>query len=468
MAGATPSGILAAMNISRGGLTILCALGLVACGSDAAEDNDTNPTPDAGDTTSDEPTQSDPTNDDDDVTDAGGDEPTESDPTNSDDAVTDAGPDMVADAGPDDTSADAGPTTDAATSDDSGTTEPVGGDSGAADAGATDTNAGDSGGGSTSADSGAGDSGAQTRCGVPTDVGTFLPPDGTAEGFVIDGDRAYVAATSAGVYVVDLSDPASPADIGQYDFPPGELVFRVASSGNLVAAAMRGNGWALLDVSDIEDIQLLSQEDAVSAEDIALAGDVLYYADGDGVGSYDISDPENPVPLSTDLVLPGNSDQMIVAGDRIYVASLGAGISIVDASDPSDLSELSSLDIGSVGSSHIVLAGTTLYAAHLDGVTLVDVSDPEDPVAIGEYARERAHALSVRGDRLFVFGDDTNSSDVPFLSVVDVSDPANPVDDNAGLNTFEAPVHAAIAGDWLAVSVEDDDSLHLYNACPTP
>jgi hypothetical protein len=121
-----------------------------------------------------------------------------------------------------------------------------------------------------------------------------------------------------------------------------------------------------------------------------------------------------------------------------------------------------------VGSSHIALAGTTLYAAHLEGVTLVDVSDPEDPVAIGEYTRERAHALSVRGDRLFVFGDDTNSSDVPFLSVVDVSDPANPVDDNAGLNTFEAPVHAAIAGDWLAVSVEDDDSLHLYNACPTP
>lgn len=455
------------MNIFRGGLAILLAMGLVACGSDAEEDNDTSNLPDAGDTTSDESTESDSSNDDDAVTDAGGDEPTESEPTNSDDAV-DAGPDTVTDAGPDDTVGDAGRTTDAAVSDDSGATEPVGGDSGATDSGATETSAADSGGGNTSADSGAGDGGAATRCGVPTDVGTFLPPDGTAEGFVIDGERAYVAATSAGVYVVDLSDPASPTDIGQYDFPPGELVFRVASSGNLVAAAMRGNGWALLDVSDIEDIQLLTQEDAVSAEDIALAGDVLYYADGDGVGSYDISDPENPVPLSTDLVLPGNSHQMIVAGDRIYVASLGAGISIVDASDPSDLSELSSLDIGSVGSSHIALAGNTLYAAHLDGVTLVDVSDPEDPVAIGEYTRERAHALSVRGDRLFVFGDDTNSSDVPFLSVVDVSDPANPVDDNAGLNTFEAPVHAAIAGDWLAVSVEDDDSLHLYNACPTP
>jgi hypothetical protein len=295
-----------------------------------------------------------------------------------------------------------------------------------------------------------------------------VPPEGSAEGFVIDGERAIVAAAAAGVYVVDLSDPASPVDIGQYDFPPGQLVFRVAVEENLVVAGLRGNGWALLDISDVEDIVLLAQDDAVSADDVALAGDVLYYADGDGVGSYDISDPENPQALSTDLVLPGNSDQMILAGDKIYVASLGAGISIVDASDPADLSELSSMDIGSVGSSHIALSGNTLYAAHLDGVTLVDVSDPENPVAIGEYARDRAHALSVRGDRLFVFGDDTNSDDVPFLSVVDVSVPGTPVDDNAGLNTFEAPIHAVVAGDWLAVSVEDDESLHLYNACPTP
>jgi hypothetical protein len=457
------------MKTNGGFLPILCALGLLACGSDGAEDN-TNPDPtaDGGDSTSDEPTETEPTETEPTETEPTETEPTETEPMEDDDGPSDAGDDSAVDAGGDtvgdaspagDASTGEGPESDAAT--DSGTM-----DSGAADPG--DASGDDSGALSTEEDSGSADSGSPNGCANPAEVGTFAPPDGDAEGFVIDGARAYVAATSAGVYVVDLSDPALPVDIGQYDFPPGELVFRVASMGSMVAAGMRGNGWALLDVSDVEDIVLLSQDDAVSAEDIALAEGVLYYSDGDGVGSFDISDPSSPSPLSTDLVLPGSSKQMIVDGDRIYVATLGAGVSIVDASDPSALSELGSLDIGSVGAAHIALAGSTLYASHSEGVTVVDVSDPEAPTAIGEFVRQRAHALTVQGDRLFVFGDDTTTSDVPFLSVANVSDPTSPVDENVGLSAFEAPVYAAVSGEWLAVSVEDDDSLHLYTACPAP
>lgn len=426
---------------------------MVACGSDS-EDNEPvgdDDTVDAGngdddmsdDDAADDDDADDAADDDDDDDDA--DDDAADDDTANDDDVPDAGgDDDVPDAGGDDDMPDAeAPMTDA------GEPEPT------PDAQAPMTDAG-------------GDAGhAATGCAAPAHLGTFTPASGAAQGFAVDGDRAYVAATSAGVYVVDLTDPSAPTDIGQYDFPAGDLAYDIAVDGNWVAVAMRGRGWALLDVTDIENITMPSSDDSVGAQDVALVGTTLYYADGNGVQSVDVTDPSVPVPLTTDLVLPGNSRQIIVDGSLVYVASAGAGISIVDATDPALLSELSSVDVGT-GSTHIAHADGKLYAAHSEGVTILDVTDTSMPVAIGEYVRERAHEVAILGEHLFVFGDDTATVSVPFVSIVDVSDPTMPVSENADLDTYAGPLTAHIAGAFLFASVEDDDSMHLFEACPNP
>jgi hypothetical protein len=171
------------------------------------------------------------------------------------------------------------------------------------------------------------------------------------------------------------------------------------------------------------------------------------------------------VPLTTDLVLPGNSRQILVDGSTVYVASQGTGISVLDASDPSALAELGSLDVGN-GSTHIALSGSLLYAAHSKGVTVIDVSDGTQPTAVGEYTRDRANELTLLDDHLFVFGDDTATVTVPFVSVVNVADPSAPIDEGSDLDTYAGPVFARVAGDLLLASVDDDGSLHLFQACP--
>jgi hypothetical protein len=293
------------------------------------------------------------------------------------------------------------------------------------------------------------------------ELGMFEPPSGNAEGTAVDGSTVYLAATSAGVYILDMSDPSAPALAGQYDFPSGQLAFRVAVDGDRLVVGLRGNGWALLDVADPENVVLLASDDGVDASDVALRGDTLYYLNANGPSSVDVSDPENPLPLVTDLVLPGADDSMLYAGDHLYVTQNGAGFSIVDATDAADLVELSSTAIG-LGGNDLVLVGSALHVAHSEGVETFDVTDPVAPSPLGSFPRERAHLLAFAHDRLLVFGDDTNTTEVPFVEILDARDPAALVAQTTSYDQYADPVAATVSDDLLYVSVGDDDSLHVF------
>jgi hypothetical protein len=263
------------------------------------------------------------------------------------------------------------------------------------------------------------------------------------------------------VYAVDVSDPSAPSLLGQYDFPSGQLAHRVAVEGSRLAVGLRGSGWALLDVSDPAAITLLASDDGVDAADVALAGDTLYYLNANGPSSVDLSDLENPLPLTTDLVLPGADDSLLLSGSQLYVTQNGAGFSIVDASDPSALTELSSVEVGT-GGNDLVLLGPSLFVAHADGIQVFDASDASDPVPLGEFARERAHLVVSAHERLIVFGDDTSTVNVPFAEIIDARDPAMLASQVESYDWYEDPVAAAVGEGLLFVSVGDDDSLHVF------
>ncbi len=302
-------------------------------------------------------------------------------------------------------------------------------------------------------------------CGTPAELGVFAPPDGAAEGFVVDGATVYLASTSGGLYVVDVSNPAAPSQLGQYDFGTGNLAHRIALDGTTVYVGMRGGGWAVVDASDPTDIVLLAEDDTVSAQDVAVAGTSLFVTDNDGVLSYDVTDPSNPMPLTTDLVLPGSSETLEIAGDVAFVANVGHGLSAVDISDPAALMELSSLPIGN-GAQRLAVEGTTVYVAHSEGVSVVDATDPTMLMEVGSWVRDRAWALDTDGTKVFVTGDDTASIQVPFLAVLDATDPAAIVELDVAADDYDAPHWLVFDAGLLYATVEDDDTLRIFDACP--
>ena len=330
------------------------------------------------------------------------------------------------------------------------------------------TGSGDSGSGSgsDSGDSGSGDStGGPVVCGTPGELGMYAPPEGAAEGFVVDGTTVYLASTSGGLFVVDVSDPAAPSQLGQYDFGSGNLAHRVANDGTTVYVGMRGAGWSVVDASDPGNIIELATDDTVDAQDVAVAGSTLLVADNNGLLSYDVTDPSTPTPLTVDLVLPGSSETIEVAGDVAFVASAGAGLSAVDISDPGALMELSSLSIGN-GAERLAVEGTTVYVAHSEGVSIVDATDSAMLTEVGSYVRERAWALDTDGTKVFVTGDDTASIQVPFLAVIDATDPAAVVELDVAADDYDDPHWLVFDAGLLYATVEDDDTLRIFDACP--
>ena len=99
-------------------------------------------------------------------------------------------------------------------------------------------------------------------------------------------------------------------------------------------------------------------------------------------------------------------------------------------------------------------------------VAVIDITDPTAPALLGSYALDRAHAIAVDGGILYVLGDDSSSFNPPTVSVVDISDPAAPVAIDTTFDAFEEPFAAQLIGDQLIFTAEDDDALHILDACP--
>jgi hypothetical protein len=100
------------------------------------------------------------------------------------------------------------------------------------------------------------------------------------------------------------------------------------------------------------------------------------------------------------------------------------------------------------------------YLSYWDqGVVLLDVSEPSAPVLLGQFAEPRpsegnTHSVSVTADgKLALVGDETGSEPWGALRLVDVQDPANPVQ----VGAFETPEAAA------GLEAKDEYGYSLHN-----
>ena len=71
---------------------------------------------------------------------------------------------------------------------------------------------------------------------------------GFSRGVAVSGNYAYVAAETAGLQVIDLSNPANPQRVGGYD--SSGIALGVAVSGTYAYLADANNGLQVIDVSN--------------------------------------------------------------------------------------------------------------------------------------------------------------------------------------------------------------------------
>src|SRR5262249_50728168 len=151
----------------------------------------------------------------------------------------------------------------------------------------------------------------------------------------VSGSFAYVAAGSAGLQVVDVSDHVHPRVVASRSLPGNANDVRV--SGNLAYVAAGSAGLQIVDVSNpLNPVVTGSLNTGNVAWDVMVKGNIVYVANGTGgLVTVDVSTPSSPAKLGS-VSLPGTSKGVDVDLIRqIAVVALGGnGIAVVNISSP--------------------------------------------------------------------------------------------------------------------------------------
>jgi hypothetical protein len=308
------------------------------------------------------------------------------------------------------------------------------------------------------------------------------------DGFAYLGSWGSAAhCPSLGVRVFDARNPAAPGVIGQAAAYPGTTAEHVAAV-RYATPSFRGN--------------------------VLFAGIQRCQANGaapSGLAIWDVTDPSNPSELA--FVSTGRGSRGVheftvrQRGDRwlAYLAVSNAEVSdgtgdlrIVDVTDPSQPVVVTDwgarrdagLPVGTgsqcapycrgavpqafLHSVALSADGRTAYLSYWDlGMILLDVSEPEKPRWLGRFAEPQSAegnthsiALAHKDGKLALVADETMAPPWGGLRLVDVQDPANPVQ----VGSFDTTNSTAgTPGDYYAYTihnplVDDRDSNRAYLA----
>jgi len=252
----------------------------------------------------------------------------------------------------------------------------------------------------------------------PTLAGTYDTP-GNAKGVAVDGNYAFVADYATGLIVVNVTNPATPTPSGTYDTPGSAR--DVAIDGNYAYVADYASGLIVVNITTPTSPTLAGSYDTPgTALGVAVAGNYAYVADGTaGLQVINITNPASPTLAGT-YDTPGSAYDVAIAGDRAYIAD-GTGLQVINIASPASpilAGSLRTMD----GAYVVAVDGDYAYLADAAaGLLEIDISNPAAPTLIDTYDTPgNAYGVAVDGNQAFV------ADDVWGLQVVKVSMPIKP------------------------------------------
>ena len=163
---------------------------------------------------------------------------------------------------------------------------------------------------------------------------------------VASGNYCYLSSTEHGLFIFDISNPASPVFLSSI-WPDSNRITTIGINGNEIYAVSPYRGLYTIDVSNPLApvvLNLFCQENAIF-EDIAISGSHLYLSGGLYPGNHyysiygfvamlDISQPSQPLVISMQRGSPVAPKEVALFGNYAIVGRNGAFI--LDISDPAD------------------------------------------------------------------------------------------------------------------------------------
>lgn len=235
-----------------------------------------------------------------------------------------------------------------------------------------------------------------------------------------------IAAVGRGVALFDVANPAMPIERGSIGMGENDPVYFGGTANATHAFGLGNNRLDVFDITDPDAIVAGGQFpiDTFLAEGNAFDGsDLLIATRADRLLRIDTSDID-ALAVRSSAILAGGAAPYDVGfnGDHAYILGNDFGIQLADAAtlEPQSLVEPAIEQVPSARAyEEMLVDGDRTYLASWgSGVVVLDTSDPAAPVEIGRLPIGFATSLAVRGDVLFV-GTSTNGGT---LSAWDTND----------------------------------------------
>lgn len=293
---------------------------------------------------------------------------------------------------------------------------------------------------------------------APAIVGQYSKMNATR--VAVAGSVAYLACWGA-FDVVDISDPAAPRQLASVSLqdngfhePPATVV--LDGSRAYVDGADQ-NTLMVFDVSDPASPKLLGSQGSKFSVELHMFGSALYscsYQPSGWIPSIRIVDPLSGwSPLSAGTVaLPSAAWDVESVGTIAYVADGSAGLHVVNIENMAAPQEIGSVALPGIAKGLTVQENLAYVAAGAGGLQIIDVSDPALPLLVGSLATSGNDARDV-----VVVGSTAYVADgIAGLQIIDVSTPSSP----QLMATYDTPGSARgvdVAGTLAYVADWDSD-----------
>lgn len=269
----------------------------------------------------------------------------------------------------------------------------------------------------------------------------------------LEGNYAYIANGTGGLFIYDVSDPASPSYVGDVD--PG-APDQVAVYGNYVYLG-DSNRMDVIDASNKAapvDIANILYSGSPSPEEIIIVGSTMYVAwSGFGCGgycgesyikAYDLSNPASPSETVSTITIPKFINDIYIEGNYIY-ASVNyyedpspGDLYWYDISNPSAITFVGSTPVGNEYTNGLAVSGQYVFMAN--GVSGVRVFSTSTDSLVHTYnTAGNAYDLALNGDHLYVADQNTSILDLDISNPLSISQNTTYTSTNAKRLSFSSP-----------------------------
>ena len=276
----------------------------------------------------------------------------------------------------------------------------------------------------------------------PASIGSFGGDTVVVKDVFVAGDHAYLAG-GTGFLTVDVTDPANPVQAGELAVEGQISCIRVSPPYAYISTAGDVPLYQINITTPASPVIVKKTEEPTAANCSCVSDQYLYVASNEKICVYDIaSDGDNP-PLINSYPLP-SAACLFAQGDYLYAIASGY-MHIINVSDKLNLTEEAAYQINGSPSwaakNVVYVVGGYAYLVTSSGkLVIIDISTPSTPVEKGLFE------LPDYGINVFVRDDIAHVGYAEGFVLIDVSNPEAPV---------QIGENIATSGEPSSISVEE-------------